>query len=159
MILWAFAAPWTLIIDINLVFCDFSRSHEILYFWSLDQVTIPCTKVRDTAFVPLDSKFHLCEPSGVTAGSVQPFQRLLTLAGFAGRLELSETEDQIEDELCEEGALKGSNVPTPRVLSVPRPACWLILAQCTFCSQLYSGKLRVICILICRRRYRVTLGP
>ena len=46
------------------------------------------------------------------------------------------------------GALKGFKVPTPRVPLVPRYACWLILAQSTFRSQLYSGQLRVICILI-----------
>ena len=43
------------------------------------------------------------------------------------------------------GALKGSNFPTP---SVSRHACWLILAQSAFCSQIYFGQLRMICILI-----------
>ena len=49
------------------------------------------------------------------------------------------------------GAVKGSNVPTPRVQSVPRHTHWLILAQTAFCSQHYSGQLRVICILMTTR--------
>ena len=40
----------------------------------------------------------------------------------------------------------GSNVPTLRVSSVPYFARWVILAHCVcaFCSQLYSGQLRVL---------------
>ena len=58
------------------------------------------------------------------------------------------------------GALKsGSNVPTHRVPSVPRHSRWLIPAQSAFCSQRYSGQLRVICFLEETGSHRAKRAP